>query len=91
MKNRILTVVGAVMVFIPWSILPLQIYTQWALDYAYIMIPCYAAFMIFSGLFTILAYAVGKVRNTAMKLCLVINSAYAVFGVAAIMMMIVQK
>ncbi len=91
MKNKILTAVSAIMVFVPWSILPLRIYTQWALDYAHIMISCYAAFMIFSSIFTILAYAVSKVKNTAMKVCLVINSAYAVFGVAAIMMMIAQK
>lgn len=91
MKNKILTAVSAIMVFVPWSILPLRIYTQWALDYAHIMIPCYAAFMIFAGIYSILAYTAGKVKKTAMKVCLVINSAYAVFGVAVIIMMIAQK
>ena len=79
------------MVFIPWSILPLRIYTQWALDYAHIMIPCYAAFMIFSGIFTVLAYSAGKVKNNAMKVCLVINRACAVFGIAAIIMITAQS
>ena len=91
MKNKIYTAISAVMAIVPWTILPLRIYTQWALDYAHIMIPCYAAFMILSGIFTILAYTAGKVRNSAMKIFLVINSAYAVFGIVVIGMMIAQK
>ncbi len=88
MKKKIFTAVSIIMVLVPWSILPLRIYTQWALDYAHIMVPCYAAFMIFSGIFSIVAYVIGKVRNTAMKVCLVIHSAYAVFGAAVLIMMI---
>ncbi len=91
MKNKILTAISAIMVLIPWTILPLRIYTKWALVYADIMIPCYAAFMILSGVFTILVYTAGKVKNTAMKAFLVINSAYAVFGVGTIIMITVQK
>lgn len=90
-KNKILTSISAVIVIIPWTILPLRIFTQWALDYAHIMIPCYAAFMILGGVFTILAYTAGKANNTAMKVCLVINSAYAAFGVGIILMMIAQR
>ena len=68
MKKKIFTAVSIIMVLVPWSILPLRIYTQWALDYAHIMVPCYAAFMIFSGIFSIVAYVIGKVRNTAMMI-----------------------
>ena len=91
MKNKILTAVSVILVFIPWSILPLRIYTKWAMDYAHIMIPCYAVFMVLSGIFTILAYTAGNVKNAAMKVCFVMNSAYAFFGTAVITMMIIQK
>ena len=91
MKNKALTTVCAVMVLIPWTILPLRTGFQWALDYAHIMIPCYAAFMIFSAIFTIASYVKVKAQNTLMKICLVINGMYGVFGIGAIVMMIAQK
>ncbi len=84
MKNKILTVVSVIMLFIPWTILPLRINFGWALDYAHIMIPCYAVFMIFSGAFTILSYTKAKVQNNLMKVCLIINSLYAAGGVVAL-------
>ena len=91
MKNKILTSISTIMLFIPWTILPLRINFQWALDYADIMIPCYAVFMIFSGVFTILSYVKAKAQNSLMKVCLIVNSLYAALGVAALGMMIVQK
>ena len=91
MKNKILTTVYTILVLVPWTILPLRINFQWAIDYAHIMIPCYAAFMIFSAIFTIVSYAKGKAQNTLMKICLVINSMYDVFGIGVIAMMITQK
>ncbi|MDO5346482.1 MAG: hypothetical protein Q4E91_12155 [Lachnospiraceae bacterium] len=91
MKNRILTVISTIMLFIPWTLLPLRLNFQWALDYADIMIPCYAVFMIFSGVFTILSYVKAKAQNNLMKVCLIMNSLYAVGGVAALGMMVVQK
>ncbi len=91
MKIKILTAVSSIMLFIPWTILPLRINFQWALDYAHIMIPCYAVFMIFSGVFTILTYVIAKAQSNLMKICLVINSLYAVFGVAALGMMIFSR
>ena len=90
MKNKILTAFCTLMIFVPWTILPLRNYFQWALDYANIMIPCYAVFMIFSGVFTLFSYINGKVQNTLMKICLVINGMYAVFGIGAIAMMAIQ-
>ncbi len=91
MRNKILTAASTIMLFIPWTILPLRINFQWALDYANIMIPCYAAFMIFSGVFTILSYVTAKAQGSLMKVCLIVNSLYAVFGAVVLSMMLAQK
>ena len=79
MKNKILTAVSTIMLFIPWTILPLRTF-DWALESpaAEIMIACYAAFMIFSGVFTIISYIKAKAQNNLMKVCLIVNSLYAV-------------
>lgn len=92
MKKRILTAVSTVMLFIPWTILPLRSF-EWALKspVAEIMISCYAAFMIFSGVFTILSYVKAKVQNNLMKICLIVNSLYAAGGAAAFAMMVLPK
>ena len=85
MKKKILTAISTIMLFVPWTILPLRMF-DWALESptAEIMITSYAAFMIFSGIFTGVSYAKGKVRNHLMKICLVVNGLYAVFGVFAL-------
>ncbi len=92
MKNKILTAVSTIMLFIPWTILPLRAF-DWALEspVAEIMIACYAAFMIFSGVFTIISYVKAKAQNNLMKVCLVVNSLYAVAGVVFLGMMINTK
>ena len=92
MKNKILTAVSAIMLFIPWTILPLRTF-DWALEspVAEIMIACYVAFMIFSGVFTIISYVKAKAQNNLMKVCLVVNSLYAVAGVVFLGMMINTK
>ena len=84
MKNKILTAISTIMLFVPWTILPLRTF-DWALEspVAEIMISCYAAFMIFSGIFTIVSYVKAKVQNNLMKVDLVVNSLYAVFGIGA--------
>lgn len=89
MKNKILTTVSAIMLFIPWTILPLRTY-DWALEspVAEIMISCYAAFMIFSGVFTIISYVKEKAQNNLMKVCLIVNGIYAVGGGAVFCMMV---
>lgn len=89
MKNKILTAVSTIMLFIPWTILPLRTF-DWALEApaAEIMIACYAAFMIFSGVFTIISYVKAKAQSNLMKVCLVVNSLYAVAGVVFLGMMI---
>lgn len=88
MKNKILTAVNTLMLFVPWTILPLRSF-DWALKSpaAEIMISCYAAFMIFSGVFTLLSYVKAKAQNNLMKVCLIINGLYAIGGVAAFAMM----
>ena len=91
MKNKILTVVSVIMILVPWTILPLRAYFEWALEYAHIMIPCYAIFMIFSAIFTIVSYLKAKAQNNLMKICLVVSSMYGVFAICAIVMIITQK
>lgn len=88
MKNKILTAVNTLMLFVPWTILLLRSF-DWALESpaAEIMISCYAAFMIFSGVFTLLSYVKAKAQNNVMKVCLIINGLYAIGGVAAFAMM----
>ena len=89
MKNKILTAVDTIMLFIPWTILPLRTF-DWALESpaAEIMIACYAVFMIFSGVFTIISYVKAKAQSNLMKVCLVVNGLYAVAGVVFLGMMI---
>lgn len=89
MKNKILTAVSTIMLFIPWTILPLRSF-DWALEspVAEIMIFSYAAFMIFSGIFSILVYTKGKVKSKLMQVCVAINSIYAVGAIAIVAMSI---
>ena len=77
MKNKICTAISTLMLFIPWTILPLRTF-DWALESptAEIMIYSYAAFMIFSAVFTTLAYTKGQVKNKVMQIALVINDIY---------------
>lgn len=92
MKNKVLTVISTIMLFVPWTILPLRTF-DWTLESpaAEIMISCYAAFMIFSGVFTIVSYVKAKAGNNLMKVCLVVNSLYAAFGIAVFVMMVLPK
>lgn len=89
MKNKILTAISTIMLFIPWTILPLRSF-DWALEspVAEIMIFSYAAFMIFSGIFSILVYTKGKVKSKFMQVCVAINSIYAVGAIAIVAMSI---
>lgn len=88
MKNKIFTGISTFMLFVPWTILYLRTF-PWALESpaAEIMISCYAAFMIFSGIFTILAYGKWQAKSRWMQLCTMINGVYAVGGIAAFCLM----
>ncbi len=81
MKNKLLTAVSSVMVFVPWTIFLFRMH-DWALQspVAEIMIGCYIAFMVFSGIFTSVCYAKGGVKNKLMQICMVINDVYAFGG-----------
>ena len=89
MKNKILTAISTIMLLVPWTILPLRSF-DWALEspVAEIMIYSYAAFMIFSGIFSILVYTKGKVKSKLMQICVVINNIYAIGAIAIIAMSI---
>lgn len=88
MKNKVWTFISTIMLFVPWSIFLLRT-NAWALQspVAEILISCYAAFMIFSGIFTIWGYAKERVRNLWMQICCVVNGLYTVVGIAAFFMM----
>lgn len=92
MKNKMFTSISAIMLFIPWTILPLRTF-DWALKSpaAEIMIYSYAAFMIFSGIFSILAYTKGKVKTKLMQVCVAINSIYAGGAIVIIAMSIMTR
>ena len=85
MKHKICTGIATVMLFVPWTILPLRTF-DWALKspVAEIMVYSYAAFMIFSGIFSVLAYTKGRVKNKWMQVCTVVNGIYAA-GAAVIL------
>ncbi len=84
MKNKILTAISTIMLFVPWTIFPLRTF-DWALEApaAEIIIFSYASFMIFSGIFSILSFTKGNVKSKLMQVCVAVNSMYAV-GAAAI-------
>ena len=88
MKEKILTTISTLMIFVPWTILPLRSF-PWALEspVAEIMISFYAAFMIFSGVFTILVYTRARIQHMWMKVLVVINGIYMIEEIAAFLMM----
>ena len=90
MKNKIITAVSAVMILIPWTILPIRAF-DWALKSPEIIIASYAVLMIAGGIFTLLSYVKMKVQNNLMKVSLVVNLLYAFVGAAALCMMIFPK
>lgn len=92
MKRKILTLISTIMIFIPWTIFIMRQY-DWALESpgAEISIACYAVFMMFSGIFTILCYLKGNVKNSLMKICIVINSVYLAGGAAVLLLMAQTK
>lgn len=75
--KKLITFISVLMIFIPWTIFPIRT-NLWALQSpaAEIIVYSYAAFMIFSALFTTLAYTKGQVKNKVMQIALVINDIY---------------
>ena len=89
MKNKICTAIATIMLCVPWTILLVRTF-DWALESptAEILIFSSTAFMIFSGVFSILVYTIGKVKNKWMQICTVINSIYATGAIAILIMAI---
>ena len=75
--KKVITFISLVMVFLPWTIFPLRT-NPWALQSpaAEIIVYSYAAFMIFSAIFTTAAYVKGKVKNRGMQIAMVIKDIY---------------
>lgn len=88
-KNKIITGLCILMLFIPWTLIALRS-NEWALKspVAEIMIGSYSAFMVFSGIFTIANYMKNEIQNPLMKICLLINGMYGVVGAAALLLML---
>lgn len=81
MKNKIMSVVSALFLVSPFTLLILRA-NRWALEspLAEILIITYAILMIVGALYTLLAFTAFKVRNAFMTVSLIINILYAVFG-----------
>ncbi len=75
--KKIITFISLIMIFLPWTIFPLRT-NPWALQSpaAEIIVYSYAAFMIFSAVFTTVAYTKGNVKNKVMQIAMVIHDIY---------------
>lgn len=89
MKEKVLTALSVMFLFVPFTIFPLR-ENEWALKspVAEIMIACYAIFMILCGVFAIFLYKKENVKNIVMKISLTLNTIYLIGGVTAVVMMI---
>ena len=78
MRNKVLTSVNLLLVFLPWTILILRM-NAWALQSpaAEIIIGCYCAEMLLGGVFSIISYLKFRAQNKLMQIWLVINVLYA--------------
>ncbi len=78
MRNKVLTSVNLLLVFLPWTILILRM-NAWALQSpaAEIIIGCYCAEMLLGGVFSVISYLKFRAQNKLMQICLVINVLYA--------------
>ncbi|GMG65112.1 hypothetical protein TEHIT2_03030 [Tetragenococcus halophilus] len=91
MKDKLITVMNTLVVFIPWTILPIRMF-DWALKSpnAENIILGYAIFMIIGGIFTILTYSRIEEKSNLLKICLIVNSFYLCFGLFALGMVLFQ-
>lgn len=89
MKEKVLTALSVIALFVPFTIFPIR-ENEWALKSptAEIMIASYAVFMILCGVFAIFLYKKENIKNTVMKISLTANCLYMTGGVIAIVMMI---
>lgn len=92
MKEKTITTLCSILMLVPWSIFILR-QNAWALESptAEIMIGAYCVIMILSGIITLFSYQKAQVHNGLMKICCIVNSLYAVVGIAFFVMMFTQK
>ncbi|MCQ4637321.1 hypothetical protein NE619_11355 [Anaerovorax odorimutans] len=90
MREKLMTAVCGILMVFPWTLLVLRT-NEWALlsPAAERLIALYAVVMIGGGILTGIAYGKTMLRNSFMKLCLVVNMLYAACGAAALVMMTV--
>ncbi|MCF1685726.1 hypothetical protein LQF67_09015 [Tetragenococcus halophilus] len=91
MKDKLVNIIDCLVVFIPWTILPIRMF-DWALKSpnAGNIILGYAIFMIIGGIFTIITYPKIEEKSNLLKICLVVNSFYLCFGLFAAGMVLFQ-
>ena len=92
MKEKLFTAISTVLLIFPFTIFPVRS-NPWALESpaAETIILIYIAVMLLGGIFTIIAYNRGKVKNNLMKICLVVHSIYVAGGMVPLGMMGVTK
>ena len=81
--------ISTVLLLLPWTILPLRTF-PWALETpaAQIIILCYDALMIFTGVFTVRCYRSGRHKGLWMQLCTVVGVIYAAAAVFLLGLMV---
>lgn len=84
MKDKLISSINGFVVLIPWTILLVRLF-DWALESpnAEHIILGYAAFMIVGGIFSLLSYSKVAVKTNLLRISLVINSIYLLFGLFA--------
>lgn len=86
-----LSVINFIMIFIPWTILPIR-QNQWALKspVAETTIAIYSVFIMVSLVFSLLLYAKKKQRDALSSIALIVNCLYAT-GVIGIVCLSIQN
>lgn len=79
-----LSVINFLLIFVPWTILPLR-QNKFALEapYAEIIIGIYSLFILAAFIFSLLLYTKKKMRDILSSIALIVNGIYAV-GVVGI-------
>ena len=87
-REKILTGIATGMMGVPWTLLILRAF-DWARQspVAERMILGYAGFMIFSGIFALVAYAVSARKSGLLTVCVAVNGPYLLFALAVLALM----
>ena len=87
-REKTLTGIATGMMGVPWTLLILRAF-DWARQspVAERMILGYAGFMIFSGIFALVAYVVSARKSGLLKVCVAVNGLYLLFAPAVLALM----